>query len=87
MALLMSDGVAKCGAIKEILGRHGLPAVDSRIELAAAKHRVAIRLHRQIARLNSQEGFRQADIRAHHRRQILVVFLVQRVGNIGLRHV
>src|SRR6187200_1279491 len=52
LALLMSAGVAKRSAVEEVLARHGLAAVDPRVELAAAEHRVAVRLHREVAGLH-----------------------------------
>ena len=62
MALLVTDRVTKGGAVEEILRRHGLAAVDARVELAAAEHRIAIRLHGEIARLNLQHGLGKANI-------------------------
>ncbi len=55
MALLVTDGVTERRAIEEILRRHGLAAVDARVELAAAEHRVAVRLHGKVAGLDLQQ--------------------------------
>ena len=55
MALLMSDGVTERGTIKEIFCGHRLTTVDSRVELAAPEHRVAVRLHRKITGLELKQ--------------------------------
>ena len=62
MALLVTYGITKGSTIEEILRCHGLPAVDARVELAAAEHGIAVRLHRQIAGLDLQHGLGEADV-------------------------
>ena len=54
LTLLVSNGVAEGRTIKEIFCRHGLPAIDARVELAAAEHRVAVGLHREGSRAESE---------------------------------
>ena len=83
VALLMSDGVAERCAVEEVLGRHRLTAVDPRVELAAAEHRVAVRTHGEIAGLDLQDGLRQPHVRGGHDRQRPVVLFVDRVGDVG----
>ncbi len=46
MTLLMTRSVSERSAIEKVLGGHRLAPVDAGIELAAAEHWVAIRLHR-----------------------------------------
>jgi head-tail adaptor len=87
VALLVAARVAERRAVEEVLGGHRLPAVDAGIELAAAEHRVAVRLHRQIARLHVQHRFGEADVGAGDERQILVVLLVHRVRDVRRGHV
>ena len=83
MALLVSHGVAECRAVEEVLRRHRLAAVDPRIELAAAEHRIAVGTHREIAGLNLQDGFRETYVGGRHDRQFPVVLLVDGVRDVG----
>ena len=64
-----------------------LAAVQPRLELAAAEHRVAVRLHRVVAGLQLQQRLGEPDIRAHDDRQILVVSGIDRVGDVGVGRV
>ena len=87
LALLVPAGVPERRAIEEILGRHRLAAVDAGIELAAAEHRVAVRLHRQVAGLHLQHGLGKTDIAGRDDWEVAVVLLVHRVADVRLRDV
>ena len=87
LALLVPAGVTERGAIEEILGRGALAAVDAGLELAAAEHRVAVRLHRKVARLHLQHGLRQADVTCRDDRKVAIVFLVHRMRHVRPRFV
>ncbi len=86
MALLVTHGVTKGGAIEKILRSHGLAAVDARIELAATKHRVAIRLHGEIARLDLQHGLGETNIRCGDYRDITIILFVHGVTDVRCGH-
>ena len=64
VALLVAARIAEGRAVEEVLGGHRLAAVDTGVELAAAEHRVAVRPHRQVARLHEQHRFGQAHVGA-----------------------
>ena len=84
LALLVPARVTERGAIEEILGRGALAAVDAGLELAAAEHRVAVRLHRKVARLHLQHGLGKAHIPGRDNREVAVVFLVDGMADVGL---
>src|SRR5207249_1082007 len=62
VALLVTDGVSKRGAIEEVLRSHRLAAVNSGVELAATEHWIAIWLHWQVAGLNLKKRFGKTHI-------------------------
>ncbi len=81
LAPLVPRRVAEGAAVEEVLGGAGLAAVDARVELAAAEHRVAVRCHRQVAGLHQEHRLGQADVGGGHDRQVLVVLLVHAVAS------
>ena len=87
LALLVARGIAKGGTVEEVLGRHGLAAIDAGVELAAAEHRVAIRLHRQVSRLNLKKRFRKANVGSGDSREVLIILRVDHVRDVGGGHV
>ena len=82
LALLMARSVSKGGTVEEILCRHGLPAVDARVELASAEHWVAVRLHGQIPRLNLQHRFGETNICRRDGGQVFVVFVINHMTDV-----
>ena len=87
MALVVAGSVAEGDAVEEVLHGGFLAAVQPRLKLAAAKHRIAIGLHRVVAGLQLQQRFGQADVGTHDDRQIAVVVRVDRMGHISVGRV
>src|ERR1700730_14244822 len=86
MALRVPAGVTERGAVEEVLRRHALAAVDARVELAAAEHRVAVRLHGKIAGLDLKHRLSQADIGAHDYGEVAIILLVDDVADVRCGH-
>src|SRR5437762_13037883 len=82
VALLMARCISECSTIEKVLGCHGLAAVNTRIELAAAEHRVAIWLHGQVAGLDLQHRLRKADVCSSDYRQVRIVLIVHCVADV-----
>ena len=82
LALLVTYGVTKGSAIEEVLSSARLAAVDTRVELAAAKHRVAVRLHWKIAGLDLQHGLGKTNVRRRDDRNIPIVLLIHRMAYV-----
>ena len=86
LALLVTDCVTKSGAVEKILRGHGLAAVNARVELAAAEHRVAIRLHGKIAGLDLQHGLGQTNVCRRDDRDIAIILFVDGVADVRRGH-
>src|SRR5215831_19521 len=76
---LVAFGVAEFCAIKPVGSGHGLAAIDAGRELAAAEDSVAVRLHRDEARLQLEQGLSESNVGPHHGRHFLVVSLADGV--------
>src|SRR5205823_1766038 len=86
LALLVTYRVTKGSAIEEVFRSPGLAAVDTRVELAAAKHRVAVRLHWKIAGLDLQHGLGKTNVRRRDDRNIPIVLLIHRIAYVRCRY-
>ena len=85
VAPVVACGITESDTVEEVFGCLCLSAIQSRTEGAAAKHRIAIRLHRSEAWLQLQQGLSETDVGAHDNGQIFVVGTIDGMRHVGVR--